>query len=389
MTPVSDFGLNREDLRKIRRTLHRMPEIGLEEVRTSDYVAARLSHLGYDVHRGLAGTGVVGTMRNGASGRAVGIRAEMDGLPMTESTGLPWASDTPGKMHACGHDGHMAMVLGAAEAIAGRLRFNGTVHLIFQPAEENVGGGKRMVEDGLFDHFPCDAVFALHNTDFIPEGFIALKDGPIMAAVDEARITIRGTGGHGAAPEQTSDPVVAGSGLVMALQTVVSRNVPPHDPAVVTVGAFCSGTVSNIIPAEAKLALTIRSVSPETRALMQKRITDISRLQAESHGCTAQVEYNPSYDATVNHKTETAFVRRMGIEYAGADRVVEMDRPVMGSEDFGYMLQACPGCLFFIGTGREDGSIHPLHHPAYDFNDDILTVGAGFWVYLAEHFLKG
>ncbi|MCG8619283.1 MAG: amidohydrolase, partial [Desulfobacterales bacterium] len=293
------------------------------------------------------------------------------------------------KMHACGHDGHMDMVLGAAEAIARRRQFNGTVHLIFQPAEETVGGGKLMVEDGLFDRCPCDAVFALHNIDRLPEGTIALKDGPIMAAVDEVRIKILGKGGHGAIPEDTADPIVAGASIVMALQTVVSRNTAPHDPAVVTVGAFRSGTVSNIIPSEAELVLGIRSVTPETRALMKTRITDIARLQAESLGCTAEIEYQPSYDATVNHKSETAFVRRMALEFAGADRVIEVDRPVMGSEDFGYMLQACPGCMFFMGTGREDGSIRPLHHPEYDFNDNILTFGAGFWTYLTEQFLAG
>ncbi len=386
MDAFKQIRLDPEKIKAIRHHLHQYPETGLEETRTSAYIADHLRALGYEVHQGLAKTGVVGTLRQGGSGRSLGIRAEMDGLPMDELTGLPWASRNPGRMHACGHDGHMAMLLGAAEAIAQRQRFDGTVHLIFQPAEENVGGAKLMVEDGLFDLFPCDAVFALHNMDLLPAGQIGVRHGPIMAAVDEAWIRVNGRGGHGATPEATADPIVAGAGIVMALQTIVSRNIRAFEPAVVTVGAFHGGTVSNIIPNQAELIVGVRSFDRTTRDFLQERITRIAQSQAESYGVTAAVDYRRSYDATVNHSAETEFVRSAAVEFLGGDKVVDLDAPVMGSEDFCYMLQACPGAIFFLGTASSPKAC-PLHHPGYDFNDEILTVGAGFWTFLAEAYL--
>lgn len=370
----------------IRRDLHQYPELGLEEHHTSDVIVRHLEELGYSVSSGIAGTGVVGTLKQGTSSRSMGIRADMDALPITEETHAGHASRIPGKMHACGHDGHMAMVLGAAQAIAKRERIDGTLHLIFQPAEENEGGAAQMVRAGLFDRFPCDAVFGLHNIPDIPLGRIGVKDGPIMAAVDVINIIVHGRGGHGAMPESAADPVVAGASIVMALQTIVSRNIPPFEPAVVTVGSFHAGSASNIIPHEARMVVGIRSFNPEIRNTLIEHIRDIATGQAQSYGMQASVEVQPSYDATINPPAETAFVRKQARLFAGPDNVMDLERPLMGSEDFTYMLQACPGCFFFIGTGESDTK--PLHHPAFDFNDKILPVGAGLWTHLAEAFLS-
>ncbi len=386
MNDSKEIRVDAVEMKSIRRKLHQYPEIGLEETRTSEFVAGYLHSLGYQVHRGIAKTGVVGTLQNGSAKRAIGIRSDMDGLPVTEQTGLPYASKNPGKMHACGHDGHMAMLLGAAAAIAERRLFDGSVHLIFQPAEENVGGAKMMVEEGLFKRFPCDAVFALHNTPELPLGQFAFRDGPIMAAVDEAWITVHGRGGHGAGPENTADPIVAGASIVMALQTIVSRNIQPFEPAVITVGSFQGGSVSNIIPNEVQLVVGIRSFDPETRDFLEKRIIEISEYQAQSYGMTASVNYQRSYDATVNHTRETRFLREQAVKFAGAANLVNLEQPDMGSEDFTYMLQACPGSIFFIGTASSPDT-KPLHHPEYDFNDDILSMGAGFWTKITEAYL--
>jgi hippurate hydrolase len=375
------------DLVAMRRTLHEHPELGLEEVWTSDFVAARLHALGYEVHRGLAKTGVVGTLRNGTGTRAIGLRADIDALPLQEETGLEYQSKIPGRMHACGHDGHTAMLLGAAKAIAERRQFDGTVHLIFQPAEENFGGARMMVEEGLFELFPCDAVFALHNDPSLPFGQFALREGLIMAAVDEARIIVQGRGGHGAQPETTADPIVAGASIVMALQTIVSRNVHPSDPAVVTVGAFHGGTVSNIIPGRVELVIGIRSFDPDTRDYLERRIGEIARFQAQSYGMSAEIEYSRSYDATINDKDQTNYLRERARAFAGEENVVDLDSPKMGSEDFAYMLSARPGSYFFLGTAS-DRNDKPVHHPGYDFNDDILPIGAAFWTELVEDFLR-
>jgi len=386
MNIPDDISVDLSEMKAVRNELHRYPEIGLEETRTAEFIAGHLDALGYQVHCGLAKTAVVGTLRNGGSNRAIGLRSDMDGLPISEQTGLPYASQNPGKMHACGHDGHMAMLLGAAKAIAERRRFDGTVHLIFQPAEENCGGAKMMVEEGLFKLFPCDAVFSLHNDPNLPLGQFALRDGPIMAAVDEARITLHGRGGHGAEPENTADPIVAGASIVMALQTIVSRNIQAFDPAVITVGSFHGGSASNIIPSDVELVVGIRSFDPTTRDFIEKRITEIAKFQAESFSMTASVDYERSYDATVNHTAETNFLRTQAVQFAGVENVTDLDQPLMGSEDFTYMLQACPGCYFFIGTASTPDA-SSLHHPGYDFNDEILPIGAGFWTQLTEAFL--
>lgn len=370
-----------------RHHLHRFPEIGLSEFKTSDYVAEQVTALGYEVTRGLAKTGVVATLRNGTSDRSIGIRADFDALPILEETGLPYASEIPGVMHACGHDGHTAMLLGAAKILAERRNFDGVIHLIFQPAEENLGGARIMIEDGLFDRFPCDAVFALHNDPEIPFGHIALREGPIMAAVDECKITVNGRGGHGAEPQSTADPIVCGASIVMALQTIVSRNIHPLDPTVITVGGFHAGAASNVIPERAEMVLSIRSFDPKVRDQLESRIRAVAEGQAASYGMGVTIDYERGYDPTVNHKAETDFVRDLAVSFAGNDKVYDLPRPMMGSEDFAYMLAKRPGSYFFLGTQRTPND-PPLHHPRYDFNDDILPVGTTLWVELAERYLS-
>lgn len=370
-----------------RHHLHRFPEIGLSEFKTSDYVAEQLTAFGYEVTRGLAKTGIVATLRNGSSERSIGIRADFDALPILEETGLPYASEIPGVMHACGHDGHTAMLLGAAKILAERRNFDGVIHLIFQPAEENFGGARIMIEDGLFDRFPCDAVFALHNDPEIPFGHIALREGPIMAAVDECKITVNGRGGHGAEPQSTADPIVCGASIVMALQTIVSRNIHPLDPTVITVGGFHAGAASNVIPERAEMVLSIRSFDPKVRDQLERRIRAVAEGQAASYGMGVTIDYERGYDPTINHKAETDFVRDLAVSFAGQDKVYDLPRPMMGSEDFAYMLAKRPGSYFFLGTQRTPND-PPLHHPRYDFNDDILPVGTTFWVELAERYLS-
>jgi hippurate hydrolase len=376
------------DVVAMRRYLHQHPELGLSEFKTSDFVAGRLEELGYDVTRGLGRTGVVGTLKCGSGSASIGIRADMDALPIEEETGAEHASLTKGLMHACGHDGHTAMLLGAAKILAERRNFNGTIHLIFQPAEENFGGAKLMIDDGLFQKFPCDAVFGLHNDPALDFGKIGVKDGPLMAAVDECRLIINGRGGHGAEPQSASDPIVCGASIIMALQTVASRNIHPLDPVVVTVGAFHAGMASNVIPERAEMLLTIRSFDPQARDELERRIRMIAEGQAASYGMTITIDYNRGYEATVNHKAETDFVRDLATRLLGADQVVEMPRPSMGAEDFAYMLAERPGSYFLLGTKRTDND-PPLHHPKFDFNDDALPIGTNFWVDLAESYLSG
>ncbi|WP_430250845.1 M20 aminoacylase family protein [Neorhizobium sp. DAR64860/K0K1] len=369
-----------------RHFLHQHPELGLSEFTTSDYIAAKLEEFGYAVTRGLGKTGIVATLKNGSSDRSVGIRADIDALPIEEETGADYASLNKGVMHACGHDGHTAMLLGAAKILAQRKNFDGTLNLIFQPAEENFGGARLMMEDGLFDRFPCDAVFGLHNDPSLPFGKIFVKEGPIMAAVDECRIVVNGRGGHGAEPQDAADPIVAGASIIMALQTVVSRNIHPLDPAVVTVGAFNAGIASNVIPERAEMVITIRSFDPAVREKLEERIRGVAVGQAASYGMTATIEYTRGYDATVNHKAETDFVRDLAKKVVGPENLAEIERPMMGAEDFGYFLAERPGTYFFLGTARTKND-PPLHHPKFDFNDDALPIGTNFWVELAEAYL--
>jgi hippurate hydrolase len=369
-----------------RRYLHQYPELGLSEFNTSDFVARQLADLGYEVTRGLGQTGVVATLKNGTSGRSIGIRADMDALPIEEETGAEYASKNKGLMHACGHDGHTAMLLGAARILAERKNFDGTIHLIFQPAEENFGGARLMIEDGLFQRFPCSAVFGLHNDPSLPFGQIGVKEGPMMAAVDECRITVNGRGGHGAEPQDTSDPIVCGASIIMALQTIASRNIHPLDQMVITVGAFHAGIASNVIPERAEMLLTIRSFDPNVRDELERRIRMVAEGQAASYGMGVTLDYKRGYEATINHKAETDFVRDLARRVIGEDKVIDLPRPSMGAEDFAYMLAERPGTYFLLGTKRTDND-PPLHHPRFDFNDDALPIGTSFWVELAEAYL--
>ncbi|WNJ80162.1 M20 aminoacylase family protein [Cedecea neteri] len=378
-----------EEMIAIRRDFHQHPELGFEEFRTSDRIAELLTGWGYEVHRGLGGTGVVGTLKVGSGGKRLGIRADMDALPMQEQTGLPWASQVEGKMHACGHDGHCAILLSAACYLAEKKPFNGTLHLIFQPSEEKIGGAKRMIDDGLFRLFPCDAVFGLHNFPLIPAGQFVTKPGALMASSDSLTITLEGKGGHGSMPEHCIDPTIAGASIVMALQTIVSRNIDPQDSAVVTVGSLQSGTTHNIIPHSAVLKLNMRAFKKEVREALKQRVETLVHAQAESFGVKASIEVDFGYPVTINNEAQTAFALQVARDTFGPDKVADPQevKSMMGSEDFSFMLEEVPGCYIWLGTatGKDDYSVH---HPLYQFNDACISVGATYWVRLSEAFLR-
>ncbi|MEY2620905.1 MAG: putative hydrolase YxeP [Pseudomonadota bacterium] len=377
---------------ELRRDIHRHPEMGYKEYRTSDLVAERLQQLGYLVTRGLGGTGVVGQLRRGQGRKNLGLRADMDALPIVEETGLPYASCKPGIMHACGHDGHTAMLLAAARHIAENVQFSGTLNLIFQPAEEGLGGAKKMLEDGLLQQFPCDAVFAMHNMPGLAQGHLMFREGPMMASSDYVTITLNGKGGHGAMPHQAADPLVAGAAIVLGLQSIVSRNVDPLETAVITVGAFQSGSVNNVIPQQAVLSLSVRALSSQVRELLQKRITELAHAQAQSYGVSAQVEYQRGYPVLVNHPAETDFARQVAQDLVGASCVTPQGQPLTSSEDFAYILEQVPGCYLLIGNGSGEGGGHGacmVHNPGYDFNDDNIALGSAYWSMLVERYLQG
>jgi hippurate hydrolase len=371
---------------ELRHRIHQHPELAYEEHATSDLVAERLAAWGYSVQRGLGGTGIVGQLRRGSGRKSLGLRADMDALPIVEATGLPYASVHHGKMHACGHDGHTATLLAAARHLAQTRRFNGTLNLIFQPAEEGGAGAKRMVDDGLFEKYPCDAIFALHNAPGRAIGSLAFRSGAALASADNVTIVVKGKGGHAAMPHLSSDPLVAAASIVMALQSIVSRNVDPLDAAVVTVGAFQSGVANNVIPASARLELSVRALSREVRELLKRRIPALAMAQAESYGVSAEVDWRDGYPVLVDSPEETAFAARVGIELLGAERVEIDPPPVTGSEDFAFMLEHRPGCYLFLGNGDGEGSCM-VHNPGYDFNDAAMPTGAAYWSLLAERFL--
>jgi len=372
----------------LRRDIHHHPELAFDEHRTSELVASKLKEWGYEVERGLGGTGVVGRLRRGNGTRQLGLRADMDALPIDETTGLAYASSHQGVMHACGHDGHTAMLLAAAHHLALRGRFTGTLNLVFQPAEEGGGGALRMMQDGLFEKYPCDAIFAMHNMPGVPQGQLVLRDGAAMASSDYATVTLTGIGGHGALPHRTADPVVAAASIVMALQTIVSRNIDPLQMAVVTVGALHAGKANNVIPQSATMEISVRALDREVRALLEQRIKSVIAAQAESFGVTARIDWRPGYAVLVNTPEETAFAREVAVELVGADRVTLQGPALSGSEDFAFMLEKVPGSYLLIGNG--DGDEHGacmVHNPGYDFNDDNVAIGSAYWVLLAERFL--
>lgn len=369
----------------IRRDLHAHPELQFQEHRTAAIVARELRSYGLEVKTGIAGTGVVGTLRNGTAGRAIGIRADMDALPVHEQTNLPYASTTAGVMHACGHDGHTTMLLAAAQALAANPTFDGTVHFIFQPAEEDISGARRMIDEGLFKAFPCDAVFALHNLPGEALGQVRVKAGPITAAVDIVAVKIIGVGGHGAVPHKTADPLVAAGAIVLALQSIVSRNVDPLEPAVVTVGAIHGGTLATIIPESCELAIGVRSCSAETRAMLKERIMQLIASQAQSFNCRAEIAYNPgiTYPPGVNSAAEAELVRQTALALGQAAADVDMPGPFMFSEDFAFFQEVKPSCYFGIGNGPSRN----LHDAGYDFNDGLIAMAARFWPELVRRCL--
>nr|WP_312379195.1 M20 aminoacylase family protein [Delftia acidovorans] len=377
------------ELTGMRRHLHQHPELGFQEFDTSAFVAEKLTAWGYEVERGLGGTGVVGRLRRGTGTAALGIRADMDALPIDETSGVPHSSQRPGVMHACGHDGHTTMLLGAARYLSERGEFSGTLNLIFQPAEEGLGGAVRMMEDGLFEKYPCDAVYALHNWPSLPQGHLMFRDGATMASSDYATITLTGVGGHGALPQHTADPIVAAASIVMALQTIVSRNADPQEVAIVTVGAIHAGKANNVVPEKATLEVSVRSLSKDIRAMLERRLKGIVAAQAESFGVKAEVDYRKGYTVLVNTPTETDFARQVGQALLGEARVEPHGYAITGSEDFAFMLEKKPGCYFFLGNGAagEHGSCM-VHNPGYDFNDANLPIGAAYWAMLAERYLS-
>jgi len=375
------------ELVHIRRDIHANPELGFEETRTSQLVADKLGEWGIEVHRGLAKTGVVGVIRGrqDSGGRAIGLRADMDCLPMHETGEVAHKSKVAGRMHACGHDGHTTMLLGAARYLAQTRNFDGAVNLIFQPAEEGGGGGRVMVEEGLFKRFPMDAVYALHNWPGLPVGKMAVRPGPMMAATDEIKIKVSGRGGHAALPHLAADPVVAAAHIITALQTVASRNANPVDALVVSVCSMQTSQVGafNVIPGHVELIGTVRSFSPEMRELAEKRIKEITVSVARGLGASAEVEYRRGYPATVNTEKEAVFAARVGERVFGKGNVVTDGEPTMGGEDFSYMLQAKPGAYVFLGQGGAQLGC-TLHNPSYDFNDEVIPLGAGYLAALVE-----
>jgi len=374
------------EISAIRRDIHAHPELAFEENRTSDVVAAKLEEWGLEVTRGLGKTGLVGTLRKGNSLKSIGLRADMDCLPMDEANDFAHRSTSPGRMHACGHDGHTAMLLGAAKMLSETRDFEGAVHFIFQPAEEGGGGAKVMIEDGLFEKFPCDAVFAIHNKPGVPVGHIVTKGGPLLAAADRWDIRITGKGGHAAHPHSTLDPMVVGANIVMALQTIVSRNIDPIDSGVVTVGFFHAGSAYNVIPGDAHIGGTTRTTTPANRELVKRRIDEICEGAARMHGVKIEVEHKPGYPPTVNDVEQARFAADVAAGVCGEHAVQDNTRPSMGAEDFSYMLEKVPGAMVWLGNGGGPGTVG-LHNTRYDFNDMAIPFGVSFFVRTVERFL--
>ena len=380
-----------QELQEIRRDLHAHPELCYEEQRTADIVAARLTEWGIPIVRGLGITGVVGIIKNGSSERAIGLRADMDALPMQEVNSFAHASRHAGKMHACGHDGHTAMLLGAAHHLAAHRNFDGTVYLIFQPAEEGGGGAKRMMDDGLFTQFPMDAVYGMHNWPGIAAGNFGVVAGPMMASSNEFRVVVKGKGAHAAQPHRGVDPVMVAVQIAQSWQTIISREKNPLDTAVLSITQIHAGSATNVIPDEAVLIGTVRTFTTEVLDLIERRMEEIASGVASGFNAKVDFGFKRNYPPLVNHVKETAFAVEAMKAVAGADRVNTNAEPTMGAEDFAFMLQEKPGCYVFIGNGEGDHRMGghglgpcQLHNASYDFNDNLLPVGASYWVRLAE-----
>ena len=386
MTIEPDIAARHESLKAFRRDIHRHPETAFEEVRTAALVAERLDACGIEVHTGLAETGVVGVLRRGDSNRAMALRADMDALNLTEHNSFDHRSTIPGKMHGCGHDGHTTMLLGAAEHLAGSTNFNGTVYFIFQPAEEGGGGAPAMIGEGLFERFPVEGVYGMHNMPGLAMGRIAVSPGPVMAAADVYTITITGVGGHAAFPHKTIDPVFTAGEIIVALQSIVARNTDPLESAVVSTTLMQAGEASNIIPETATLTGSARTFTDAMRDMVEANMRRMVEGIAAAHGATAALDYERGYPATVNHPAESEIAARAAAAAIGAENVAHDFPPMMGAEDFPHMLRERPGVYGFIGNG--EGDAHPMcHSPNYGFNDDILPIGVSYWARLVEEVL--
>lgn len=385
MTVIKEIKLLHDEMTEWRRDIHQHPELKFEENRTSDLVAAKLEEFGIEIHRGLAKTGVVGTIRNG-DGPSIGLRADMDALPLEEKNTFKHASSNPGKMHACGHDGHTAMLLGAAKHLAASKNFKGTVNLIFQPAEEGGGGGELMIKEGLFEMFPVDSVYGLHNWPGMPAGTFGVGSGPIMAAADMFDLTINGRGGHAALPDQCIDPIVVASQVVSALQTITSRNTHPVDSVVITVTQIHAGDAYNVIPDSVQMHGTVRTFQTETRDKIPSSMLRVAEGVCAAYGTTCELNYMSGYPATINSLPETEISAKAVVDLLGEDKIILNPTPSMGAEDFSYMLEARPGCYVWLGIGPGKGEAGcMLHSSRYDFNDDVLPTGASYWVKLVEN----
>lgn len=390
MTLVAEIVAQAPALTAIRRDIHAHPELGFEETRTADLIAAKLTEWGVPLHRGLGGTGVVGILRGRGGERAIGLRADMDALPMAEHNRFAHASRVEGKMHACGHDGHTTMLLGAVEYLARHRDFDGTVYAIFQPAEEFGGGGREMIKDGLFTLFPVEAVFGMHNMPGIPAGTFAASPGPVLASNNEFRIVIHGKGGHAAMPHLAVDPIPVATQMMQAFQTIISRNKKPLEAAVISVTTLHAGDTFNVIPDRCELGGTVRAYTADTLDLIERRMREVAELSCATFGARCEFTFNRMYPSTINHEKETAVVRAVLTEMLGAERVIAQ-APIMAAEDFAFMLEAVPGSYCFIGNGdgghREHGHGDGpclVHNPSYDFNDEVLPLGASFFVRLVQ-----
>lgn len=375
---IADYA---EEMKTWRRHLHQIPELALDLPKTAAFVAERLREIGVDeLHEGIATSGMVAIINGQGDGPTIGLRADMDALPIPEDTGVEYVSNHAGNMHACGHDGHTTMLLGAAKYLAETRNFKGRVALIFQPAEEAIGGARIMVEEGIMERFGIGEVYALHNAPGLPEGHFLTSSGALMAAVDEFHIHIQGKGGHGAMPHETRDPVIAACGIAQAIQTIVSRNHHTLEDLVVSVTQIHTGTVDNVIPDTAYINGTVRTFNPEVQKMVMRRMQEIVAGQAASYGVEAELKYEVGYPATINDAAKAGFAALVAAEISGAENVEPDGGREMGAEDFSYMLQARPGAYLFLGQGESAG----LHHPKYDFNDDIAPVGASFFARLVE-----
>ena len=383
MAPFDAIAANHDDLTAIRRDIHAHPELGFEEHRTADIVAEKLTSWGIEVTRGIGKTGVVGTLRVGNDPRSIGLRADMDALPILEANTFAHRSQHNGKMHACGHDGHTAMLLGAAHYLSQSRNFEGCVHFIFQPAEEGIGGARAMIEDGLFTQFPCDSVFGMHNRPGMEIGKFAIRPGPMMAGGAMFDIHISGIGAHGARPESGVDPVVIASQIVMAAQTIVSRNIRPRDTAVVSITQIHAGDAYNVIPQTAQIMGTARAFSMEVLAMIEDNLRRLAENIAAGFGATAKLDFRLEFMPTVNNDAETQFAIECAAELVGAERVNGDIPMIMASEDFSYMLNERPGAYIMVGNGAGEGGCE-VHNPAYDFNDQAIPYGAAFFATAVE-----